>query len=71
MKTCEVFGLDSSLLRFANPPASELEGKVFPRDTSLDATWTSRTLGTPLPTVTELLEGFLHERTTGELAHLT
>ncbi len=42
MKACEVFGLDPSLLRFAQPPAAELEGKVFPHDTSLDATWTSQ-----------------------------
>jgi dTDP-4-dehydrorhamnose reductase len=71
LTTCDVFGLDPSLLRFGPPPASELEGKIFPHDTSLDATWTSQTLGTPLPTVAALLEGFLHERTTGQLAHLT
>ncbi len=70
MQTCEVFDLDPDLLDFADPPATELEGKVFPHDTSLDASWTSRTLATPLPTVRELLEGFRHERTTGQLAHL-
>lgn len=70
MQTCDVFDLDPTLLDFTDPPASELEGKVFPHDTSLDASWTSRSLHTPLPTVRELLQGFRHERATGELASL-
>ncbi len=68
--TCQAFDLDPSLLRFDAPPAAELDGRRFPHNTSLNAEWTSRTLGTPLPTVAELLEGFRHERSTGELATL-
>jgi dTDP-4-dehydrorhamnose reductase len=68
--TCDVFDLDPALLRFDDPPSDELKGRIFPHDTSLDASWTSQTLGTPLPTVHQLLEGFRHERNTGEIAHL-
>ncbi len=68
--TCEVFSLDRSLLQFGPAPASELEGKRFPHDSSLSAVATSERLGTPLPTVEELLKGFLHERATGQLADL-
>ena len=70
LATCDVFNLEPSLLDFTDPPPAELEGKIFPSDTSLNANWTSQTLGTPLPTVRDLLEGFRHERTTGDLAHL-
>lgn len=70
MQACEVFGLDDRLLDFDEPPEEALTGWRFPRDTSLSARWTSERLGTSLPTVNDLLEGFLHERTTGELAHL-
>lgn len=68
--TCTVFGLDPTLLRFAEPPADQLAGRTFPSDTSLNARRTSETLGTPLPSVVELLHGFRHERSTGQIADL-
>jgi dTDP-4-dehydrorhamnose reductase len=67
---CDVFELDSSLLKFGPPPnEAHLKGGV-PNDSSLSAVHTSNTLGTPLPDVRTLLEAFRHERQTGELARL-
>lgn len=70
IRACETFGLDGGLLDFAEPPEEALTGWHYPSDTSLSARWTSERLGTRLPTLDQLLEGFLHERSTGELANL-
>ena len=65
--TVEVFGLDRSLLRFGPAPAKAFAGQTIPFDTSVSATATAERLGTPLLSLTELLQAFKRERDTGEI----
>jgi hypothetical protein len=65
-----VFELDRALLRFGRAPAEAFAGQRIPHDTSIIATATSQRLGTPLLSVTEILQAFRVERETGELAPL-
>ncbi len=64
------FELDGSLVNYGPAPAESFAGQRIPHDTSLSAVSTSERLGTPLPSVAELLRAFRHERETGELARL-
>ncbi len=68
--TVEVFELDNGLLRFGPAPLAAFAGQRIPYDTSLSALATSERIGTPLLTLTEILEAFRFERTRGELAAL-
>lgn len=65
--TCEVFGLDSSLLREGAPPEAERFSEPVPVDTSLDNSRVKSVLGIGPVSVRDLLEalraeddGFLH-----------
>ena len=52
----DVFGLDPELAaEFGAAPLEAFAGQTIPFDTSLSAIQTSERLGTPLPTVKELL----------------
>ncbi len=66
----EAFDLDLGLLQFGPAPPEAFAGQRIPFDTSVSAVSTSERLGTPLPSVAELLAAFRHERKTGELAKL-
>lgn len=60
----DVFKLDSSLLRSGPPPADDpaaLPGINVARDTSLDASFTAKTLGYELLSVRELIERYRFE----------
>ncbi len=61
--TIEIFDLDPALVLFGPPP--DPTPMPIPFNTALDATETARRLGSPLPSVTELLTAFRHERSTG------
>jgi dTDP-4-dehydrorhamnose reductase len=65
--TCEVFGLDRSLLRFGPPPGSgsaDLPVGSVPHDTALSTEQTVRRLGTTPLTTRQILERFRDERAT-------
>jgi dTDP-4-dehydrorhamnose reductase len=56
--TCEVFGLDRSLLDFGSPDVDVMSAVPIPHDTSLDATATAAALGYELPGLPDLLSKF-------------
>jgi len=68
--TVDVFGLDSSLLRFGRAPVDAFAGWRIPYDTSLSAHATAERLGTALLSIDEILRAFRTERETGRLAPL-
>jgi dTDP-4-dehydrorhamnose reductase len=59
--TAEAFGLDPSLITTAAPDPAQMPPAPIPRDTSLDATETARTLGRRAPSVRDLLELFARD----------
>jgi dTDP-4-dehydrorhamnose reductase len=68
--TCEVFGLDSSLLRYGPPdPASMLAAPV-PHDTSLTTPRTDRILGRTATPLRTLLERFRAQSVAGTSAQI-
>jgi dTDP-4-dehydrorhamnose reductase len=70
-QACDVFELDSALLRAGPPEPEALPPAPIPYDTSLDARSTSSRLGTDLPSVRELLTAYRHELDTAQLHPLT
>ncbi len=60
--TCEVFGLDTDLLRFGPPDGNAMMRHAVPHDTSLSTDLTVARLGTTPLTTREILEGFRAER---------
>lgn len=68
---CDVFDLDSTLLREGAPPASELFPAPVPRNSSLANETTKVILGVGLTPLRALLEAFRHELETGEPTTLT
>ena len=60
--TAAAFGLDPSLITTAAPDPAQIPPAPVPRDTSLDASETARTLGRRAPSVRELLDRFVRER---------
>jgi dTDP-4-dehydrorhamnose reductase len=68
--TVDVFDLDRALLQFGRAPTDAFAGQRIPYDTSITAIATSQQLGTPLLSLTEILQAFRIERQTGELAPL-
>ncbi|MEM9042488.1 MAG: sugar nucleotide-binding protein [Actinomycetota bacterium] len=68
--TTRTFDLDPELLRFGPAPNEAFAGQRIPYDTSVTAFATADRLGTPLPSIDQLLGAFRHERDTGTLAAL-
>lgn len=62
---CDVFGLDTALLREDLPPESELFPAPVPVDSSLDNTLTKNALRLPDTTLRKLLDTFRRELETG------
>ncbi len=59
--TCEVFGLDVGLLRFAAPPTGALPDAPIPYDTSITMPRTAELLGHEPTPLRRLLERFREE----------
>jgi dTDP-4-dehydrorhamnose reductase len=69
--TCEVFDLDTSLLRQIDAPADQLFPQGVPVDTSLANTATKQALKLGPTPLRELLGAFRRERETGQIQALT
>lgn len=69
--TCEVFGLDSTLLRHAEPPVDQLFPADVPVDSSLSNAATKIELQLGASPIRKLLEAFKTELDTGQLSPLT
>ena len=68
---CEVFDLDSSLLREAEPPESDLFPGAVPVDTSLSNKETKRALGLGPTPLRQLLVDLRTELDTGKISFIT
>ena len=68
---CEVFDLDSSLLREADPPESDLFPGAVPVDTSLSNKETKRALGLGPTPLRQLLVDLRTELDTGKISFIT
>lgn len=68
---CDVFELDSSLLREADPPADQLFPGAVPVDTSLSNSVTKQTLGLGAITTRDLLFALRTELETGNITFIT
>lgn len=68
---CKIFQLDSSLLKQALPPESELFPAPVPVDSSLSNLKTKESLGLGPSPLVALLEVFKKELETGEIGYLT
>lgn len=69
--TCEIFGLDSSLLNSTEPPADQLFPAAVPVDSSLDNAFTKQALQLGPTPLRELLKAFKRELETKEIQPLT
>lgn len=69
--TCEVFGLDSLLLRESDPPADQLFPAAVPVDSSLGNDYTKKILGIAPQPLRQILEAFKTELATGEINPLS
>jgi dTDP-4-dehydrorhamnose reductase len=69
--TCEVFGLDASLLREGEPPADQLFPAAVPVDSSLGNEFTKKVLGIAPQPITEILKAFKVELQSGEIYSIT
>ncbi len=68
---CEVFGLDQSLLREAEPPADQLFPGAVPVDTSLSNIATKKALGLGAISTRDLLVALRTELDTGNITFIT
>ena len=68
---CDVFELDTSLLRESDPPEAELFPAAVPVDTSLGNTATKKRLGIAPQSLRQILEAFKEELASGEIKALT
>lgn len=69
--TCEVFGLDASLLTESEPPADQLFPAAVPVDSSLGNEYTKKILGLEPQPLRKILEAFKHELETGKINPIT
>lgn len=69
--TCEVFGLDSSLLTESEPPADQLFPAAVPVDSSLGNEYTKKILGIEPQPLRKILEAFKQELESGKINPLT
>jgi dTDP-4-dehydrorhamnose reductase len=69
--TCEVFGLDASLLTESEPPADQLFPAAVPVDSSLGNEYTKKILGLEPQPLRKTLEAFKHELETGKINPIT
>lgn len=69
--TCEVFGLDTSLLSESEPPPDQLFPAAVPVDSSLGNDYTKRVLGIEPQPVRRILEAFKRELETGKVTPIT
>lgn len=69
--TCEVFGLDKSLLKTGEPPVEALFPSGVPVDTSLSNKKTKEALGLGATSVRDLLKAFKNEWDSGKVSPIT
>ena len=69
--TCDVFELDSTLLRESDPPADQLFPAAVPVDSSLGNEFTKKVLGIAPQPLREILETFKLELATGIIESIT
>ena len=69
--TCEVFGLDSSLLNVSEPPADQLFPAAVPVDSSLGNEYTKKILEIEPQPLRKILEAFKQELESGKINPLT
>ena len=69
--TCEVFGLDTSLLTESEPPADQLFPAAVPVDSSLGNEYTKKILGLEPQPLRKILEAFNQELESGRINPLT
>lgn len=69
--TCEVFGLDASLLTESEPPADQLFPAAVPVNSSLGNEYTKKILGLEPQPLRKILEAFKHELETGKINPIT
>ena len=69
--TCEVFGIDKSLLREGEPPVEALFPSGVPVDTSLSNKKTKEILGLGSASIRELLIAFKNEWDSGQVSPIT
>lgn len=67
LQTCEVFGLNASLLRFVAPPTAVAGQVPVPRDTSLGTDRTRAVLDAEPPGLLDTLHGLAVERRTADV----
>jgi dTDP-4-dehydrorhamnose reductase len=63
----EVFGYDPALIQTSPPVYGDIAGIPIPFDTSLNASFTSQTLGRALISARQIVEKFKHQLTTGDI----
>jgi dTDP-4-dehydrorhamnose reductase len=71
LKVCEVFELDSSLLRQSEPPAEALFPAAIPVDSSLENEATKAALGIGPQSLESILRAFKLDLETGEIQPIT